>query len=68
MTLRESCEVRRSYILNAPFVNDARRDVAGGYQVAQPLRGVWVNLVVVGGHGQTPSIGGVPLKYSKTLA
>jgi hypothetical protein len=38
MALGESCKVGGVYILNAPFVDHARRDVAGGDQVAQPLR------------------------------
>jgi len=39
-----------SYIGDAPLVNVAGRDVAGGYQVTQPLRGVRVYFVVVGAH------------------
>ncbi len=38
------------YILDAPFVNDTGRDVAGVDQVAQGLRGLGVDLVVEGGH------------------
>ncbi|WP_229769917.1 hypothetical protein [Burkholderia pseudomallei] len=50
MALVVASQVIRSDILNAPFVDVARSDVPGGDQVAQPLRGVWVDLVVVRGH------------------
>jgi hypothetical protein len=50
MALGESAKVVWSNILYAPFINFAGGNVTGGYQVAQPLRGVWVDLVVVGSH------------------
>ncbi|WP_256665325.1 hypothetical protein [Pseudomonas sp. SLFW] len=50
MALRESGKIAWADILNTPFIYDAMRDVAGVYQVAQPLGGVWVNFVVIGGH------------------
>jgi ABC-type branched-subunit amino acid transport system ATPase component len=37
-------------ILNTPFVNFSGRYVARCYQVPQPLRGIRVVFVVVGGH------------------
>ncbi len=37
-------------IFNAPFVHESGRNVPSGYQVAQPLRRVGVDLVVVGRH------------------
>ena len=40
---------------NAPFIDIARRDTAGGDQVAQPLRGVGIELVVVGPAHSRPS-------------
>ncbi|MBB5543572.1 hypothetical protein GGD70_003887 [Paraburkholderia fungorum] len=50
MALGESEKVVWSDIFNAPFINVAGGNVTGGYQVAQPLRSVWVDLVVVSGH------------------
>jgi len=50
MALVVGSQVIRSDILNAPFVDVARSDMPGGNQVAQPLRGVWVVLVVVRRH------------------
>lgn len=50
VALRVPSEVVGFDILDAPFVHVARRNVAGGNQVPQPLRGVGVNLVVVGAH------------------
>ncbi|MFM0435943.1 hypothetical protein PQQ84_05740 [Paraburkholderia strydomiana] len=47
MALAESAKVVWSNIFNAPFINFAGGNVTGGYQVAQPLRGVWVDLVVI---------------------
>lgn len=35
-------------IPNIPLVNIARRDMAGGNQIAQPLGGEWVDFVVIG--------------------
>lgn len=48
VALSVSHKVGWPYILDAPFVHVARRDVAGGDQVAQPCRGLRVDLVVVG--------------------
>lgn len=48
MALGESVQVDGSYIFNASFVHDARRDVAGVDEVAQPLGGVVIEFVVVG--------------------
>jgi hypothetical protein len=42
-------EVVRSNILNVSLVDVARSNVASRNQIAQPLGGVWVDLVVVGG-------------------
>jgi hypothetical protein len=50
MALVVTSQVIRSDILNAPFVDVAKSDMPGGDQVAQPLRGVWVVLVVVRRH------------------
>jgi hypothetical protein len=50
VTLSESVEVRGLYIHDAPGVYDAWRYVAGINEVAQPLGGVGVDLVVVSGH------------------
>ena len=38
------------YIADIPFIDMARRDVAGRNQFAQPRRGEWIDLVVVGAH------------------
>jgi len=48
VALSKSMKVIWLDIDNAPLVNFARRDVAGGDQVAQPLRRVGVKLVIVG--------------------
>jgi hypothetical protein len=50
MALGESAKVVWSNILYAPFINFAGGNVTGGYQVSQPLRGVWVQFVVVSRH------------------
>lgn len=50
MALGEASEVNGSNIFNAPFIHFARRNVAGLDQVAQPLGGEGVYLVVVGSH------------------
>ncbi|CVI15273.1 hypothetical protein AGR4A_Cc190053 [Agrobacterium tumefaciens str. B6] len=50
MALRVALEVIRLDINDAPFVNIARRDEVLCYEVAKPLGGVWVDLVVIGGH------------------
>lgn len=54
MTLGVSSEFARSDIHDAPFVDIAPSDVPCGDEVAQPLRGVRVDLVVVGDHDHPP--------------
>jgi hypothetical protein len=54
MTLRVSAELVGSDILDAPFVDVARRDVPGADEVSQPLRRERIDLVVVGAHDRTP--------------
>lgn len=51
MALVVVSQVVRSDIFNAPFVDVAGSDMPSGDQVAQPLRGVGIDLVVVRGHG-----------------
>lgn len=48
MALGESVQVDGAYISNVSFVHDAGCDVTGVDEVAQPLGGVLVELVVVG--------------------
>ncbi|WLI37412.1 hypothetical protein [Pseudomonas sp. FP818] len=48
--MSEAAQVAWVDIFDAPFVNDAWRNVAGLNKVSQPLGGVWVKLVVVSGH------------------
>lgn len=50
VTLRESAQIAWMDIFDTPFIHDAWRDVAGLYQVSQPLGGVGVELVIVSGH------------------
>ena len=50
MTLRVSAKIFRSDIFYAPFIHITRRYQAGCYKVPQPLRRVWVALVVIGAH------------------
>jgi hypothetical protein len=50
VALREAVQVSRSDIFNTSLINFSRCDVAGGDQVAQPLRGKRIDLVVVGIH------------------
>ncbi|WP_260431972.1 hypothetical protein [Burkholderia stagnalis] len=58
MALAVSAQVIRLDILDTPFVDVAGRYVTGGDQVAQPLRGVRIDLVVVGAHaGPIQAIG-----------
>jgi hypothetical protein len=47
MTLREICEVRRIHELNRPLINFPFCDMTRRNQIAQPLRRIRVNLVVV---------------------
>jgi hypothetical protein len=42
-------QVDRVDIRDAPFIHVARRNAAGGDEVAQPLRSLRVELVVIGG-------------------
>jgi hypothetical protein len=58
MALGVGLEVIRMNILDRAFVYVARRDVASGNEVAEPLRGVWVDLVVIRSH-TAPRRGGV---------
>jgi len=58
MALGIRLEVIGVYVLDRAFVNVAWRDVARGYEVAEPLRGVWVDFVVVRRH-TAPRRGGV---------
>jgi hypothetical protein len=50
MALRVSAELVGSDILDTPLVNVAGRDMACRNQVAQPLRAIGINLVVVRRH------------------
>ena len=50
MALCVSKEFLRVDVFDASLVHNPRGDVAGGDQVAQPGRGVGVDLVVEGGH------------------
>jgi hypothetical protein len=50
MALGVGLEIAGVYILYVSFIYVAWRDVAGGYQVAQPCGGVCVDFVVVGRH------------------
>jgi len=51
-------EVIRVHILDRSFIYVARRDMARVNEVAEPLRGVWVDFVVIRRHGRS-SPGGV---------
>lgn len=51
VTLCVSSEIAWLDIYDAPFVDISGRNMSGSDQVSQPLRGVRVDLVVVGGHG-----------------
>jgi hypothetical protein len=51
VALGESSKVAWADIFDTPLINDAWGNVSGFDEVAQPLGGVWVNFVVVGGHG-----------------
>lgn len=53
MALGVSDEFRRSNIHNAPFIDDARRDLARSYEVSEPGSGVRVDLVVPNCHDCT---------------
>ncbi len=66
MALGEASQVAGENILDAPFIHDAGRDEPGVDQVAQPLRGIGVDLVVVRGHGDlSPSS---RLEAARTMA
>lgn len=71
MALGESFEVVRSDIDNAPFIDFAWRNVAGGDQVPQPLRGERLDFVVVRGHANnanTPSPSSTQMQAPITMA
>ena len=44
------------HVLDRAFVYVARRKVAGGNQITEPLRRVGINLVVVGRHSNGPPL------------
>jgi hypothetical protein len=50
VALGEALNVSGPDIKDAPFVNDAGGNVAGRDEVSEPLRGICIVLVVVGGH------------------
>jgi hypothetical protein len=50
MALGVAAEIVGSHVNDASFVNVATGDVSGGDEVAEPLRCIGVDLVVVGGH------------------
>jgi hypothetical protein len=50
MALGISVEFVGSNILDAPGVDDARRDVTGVHEVLQPRGAVGIDFVVIGGH------------------
>jgi hypothetical protein len=54
VALGESAQVAWVNIFYAPFIHNAGRNVPGVNQVAQPLGGRWVNLVVIGRHVAWP--------------
>ncbi len=56
VALGKSSEVVRCDIFNTPFVNFARGDMPGGYEVTQPLRREWVDLVVVSCRAHAASV------------
>ena len=53
VALRVACEVIGCHVLDIARVHVARRDVAGRDQVAEPLRGIRLVLVVVGAAHQS---------------
>lgn len=50
MALRVVLDIVRSDIFDTPFVDVARSYVPRSDQIAKPLRGVWIDLVVVSSH------------------
>jgi hypothetical protein len=56
MALGESDEVGRSDVFDRSFINYTGGDAARLNEVAQPLGGVGVELVIVGGHASTPPL------------
>jgi hypothetical protein len=54
VALGKTAQVAGVDIFNTPFVNNAGGDVPGVNKVAQPLGGVGVDFVVVGGHVVLP--------------
>ncbi|MCY1300997.1 hypothetical protein D9M70_505860 [compost metagenome] len=51
MALGVRAEVIGVHVLDRSFIYVAWRDVAGGNQVAEPLRGIGLNFVVISRHG-----------------
>lgn len=62
VALGKSAEVVRCDIFNTPFVNFARGDMPGGYEVTQLLRREWVDLVVVSCRAHAASR--VPIRFN----
>ncbi len=54
MTLGVASKVFWFDIHDAPFVHHAVGDMACLYKIAQPLRGVGIELVIVSDHGLVP--------------
>ncbi len=54
VALSKSSKLIWADIFDAPFVHDARGDHVARNQFAQPCRGEWVDLVVVGGGHRSP--------------
>jgi hypothetical protein len=50
VALRELSDFVWGNIFDAPFINNAGRNVATSDQVAQPFSRIWVDLVVIGAH------------------
>jgi hypothetical protein len=50
MALAIAAEIVGSYVDDASFVDVAWRDTTGGDEVAEPLRRIGIDLVVIGGH------------------
>jgi hypothetical protein len=50
VALRIASKIAGSDILDAPFVNIARRDMSSSDEIAQPLRAIPIYFVVIGAH------------------
>src|ERR1700744_974208 len=50
MALRVSAPIAGAHIFDASFIHIPWSDMSGGYEIAQPLRGIGLDLVVVSGH------------------